>query len=648
MQNGGVLRSLVTASLLWLGLTLTAHAASLPGTGELSGRVSGNQPDLLATVYALNTDRDVGYMVYVVNGRYRATTLFPGNYEVAIRPAVGQLFEKGFEPQTHRIRIEGDEHASLDFELEEAIYEPDYVGGMFYQGGWTDKAGMPSSPDAEVLPYDEDYPPGRGREIMENTCFGCHTIQLYPYNYTRTYPTGRPLHDKAGWAITVDRMHKGVAFSSPGKPSYFDEKYLTPEDREIVIDYLAENFGPDSKPRVVQLESEPELDLEALEKAQFIEYRFFNTEEKPTRFTQQIDFDAEGNVWVSDRGCPCIVKVDPRTGEYTDYMGYGGGHGIAVDQHDGAVWFSSMYRLDPDTGLADTYGVDGGQRLGANTHIFDSNGDLWMSALGAGALTKWERKTDSIKYWEVPILRSRPYGIIVDHNDKVWFSEYHNSGVARFDPVTEEFTHFQLEEHLPTNMRRPGVDSKNHIWQTTWGSRGMQDGALYGLNPETGEVLKRRIVIDFTNPYTVEADEFDNLWIGTDNYLVKYDQEADEFTRYPLTVRTDIPKVTMAQISAVWFTPRNAGQSSDYGGAASVLHPDKDAIESFAARFYEHSAANRLKHYDGPPGPKVKGVEKLSPCGAQNEGEYARAMGLPEDSMPDLCSGPARGPGVVE
>ncbi len=620
------------ASVALLVGTLPTYADVLPGMGQLSGAVSGGRAGLLATVYALNLEKNVGYMVYVVDGSYRAVNLFPGRYQVTIRPAVGQVFRDGFAPQTVELDVEADARATLDFVLKDAQFEPDYVGGMFYRGGWSPTPGTAPSPEARVLPYDEIYPPGPGRDVMERTCHGCHTPNMFSYNVARRYPTGRPLHDKATWAITVDRMHKGVAFGVAGRPSYFDEQLLSAKERDLLVDYLADNFGRDSEPRVIQLESEPELDEAALARAQFIEYRLGNSAGNPMRFTQQIDFDGKGNVWVADRGPPgSIVRIDPRTAEWKDHMGYGGGHGIAVDTTDGTVWFSSMFRLDPETGLADTYDVKGGPPLRANTHIFDSNGDLWMSALAAGVLSKWDRKTDSIIYWDVPISRSRPYGIIVDHNDDVWFAEYHNSGIARFDPETETFTHFQLSNFLPTNMRRPAVDSRNHIWLATWGSRGMQEGAIYHLDPETGEVSEHKLDIPFTNPYTAEADEFDNIWIGTDNYLVKYDPKADAFTRYPVTVRTDIPKITIARDSAIWWTPRNAGISGGYGGSASVLYPDKDQIRTLAAYFPDGSAHNRLKHYKGPPGPKVTGVEKISPCGAQNAGEYARVMGLAQD-----------------
>jgi streptogramin lyase len=159
----------------------------------------------------------------------------------------------------------------------------------------------------------------------------------------------------------------------------------------------------------------------------------------------------------------------------------------------------------------------------------------------------------------------------------------------------------------------------------------MQEGALYRLNPETGAVMKRKLDIDYSNPYTVAADEDDDIWIGTDNYLVRYDPDADGFTRYPLTVRTDIPKITIARDSAIWFTPRNAGHSGGYGGSASVLYPDKDNIKTLAATYAESSTENLLKYYKGPAGPKVTGVEKISPCGAQNAGEFAAVMGLDDD-----------------
>ena len=59
-----------------------AWAQQVPGTGALQGEVRQVAPLGQLTVYAYNRERNVGYMVFVVGGRYRVTNLFPGRYEV--------------------------------------------------------------------------------------------------------------------------------------------------------------------------------------------------------------------------------------------------------------------------------------------------------------------------------------------------------------------------------------------------------------------------------------------------------------------------------------------------------------------------------------------------------------------------------------
>lgn len=601
----------LAAMMLVLFGAVTARADQFAEMGQLSGPVQAPARLVAGMVQAYNEDRDIQYTVFTENGQYRAVNMFPGRYTVRIKKA-------GFAPVEKEIAIAAGESAQLDFELTSAPVEDDYVGGMTYPG-------------ARILPYDEVYPPGRGREIIERTCHGCHTVQLFPYNVKRTYPTGRNLKDRAAWSITVNRMHQGPAFGEQGA-SYFDPALLPPEDREIVIDYLAENFGVDSEPRVVKKEvADPPLDEEALGKAMFVEYIFPNVEGQPDRFTQEIDFRF-GDVYVTDRGRPGLVRLDPRTGVWEDYVGHGGGHGIMVDL-DGSIWYSGdvIRRYDPNTKKRDSYVIEGERRLGGNTFKFDSSGDLWISLLGGGSLGKWDRQTDTITYWRVPEDEpgrtwglSRPYGLVVDHDDNVWFSEYHRSSVARFDPKTQTFRHFKITGLQPTNIRRLGADSKNWIWVSTWGRPNLEEGgSIYGLNPETAEVTEYPLGIPYTNPYDTQADNEDNIWASTDNYLIRLNQETGKMTRYPTPVRTDIPKMTIARNGAIWFAERNAGQAGDYGGTAAVLYPDKDQITEFAAHFAEGSPANRLSLYNGPVGPVVQGVIKQSPSGAQNSANPA-------------------------
>jgi streptogramin lyase len=620
-----------------LVLPIPVTADQLAGYGQLSGKVTGSEPGVLSVVYAYNTDKDVGYTVFVVDGKYRAVNLIPGSYDVTIRAAVDQL--EGFTPETVKRDVSADAHVTADFALKNVGPVPNYVNGLPYEACTANRPtpdDIPCEP-YRIEPYESVYPPGPGRDIIERTCFGCHHVQLFAFNTPRTYGGGRSKKNKFAWAFTIDRMHKRVPSMLGGlrlgQASMMDESHLTSEDREILIDYMAENFGVDAPSRVVQLRAEPELDLAALEKAQWVEYIYHEDPEKfPVwPWPHRVDFDNDGNVWLAYNNC-CIVRFDPRTGESKAFdVGGGGGYGIAVDHSDGTVWYSPLNRLDPETGLIDRW-----VRAGGGSMQFDTRGNLW--AVGFfGGVTKWDRKTDSIMRWDVPVVRSRPYGMIVDFTDKVWFADYHTGGVTRFDPETEKFKHFTITKEKPSAIRRLGVDSKNMIWASTYGSPNREvdgkhlGGSLFRLNPETEEVMQRYLGIEYSNPYNAEADPDDNIWANPDNYLVKYDQKADTMTRYPAPTRTDFVKTRITRDGAVWTVYRNAGHYAGYGGSAAVLYPDKDKITTLAAYHPENGAGHHSSKYKGPKAPRVTGEEKVS-YGSRNAREYeewALANGLP-------------------
>ncbi len=597
-----------------LALAGAAQAASMAGFGELSGKVSADPSLGQLSVYAFNTDKNVGYQVFVVKGAYRATNLFPGHYEISLRGTVGQM-NWDLPQQAAKLEIKANDKATADLAMKSQAVPPTYIGGMVY-------------PDAKVEPYEKVYPPGQGRDVLERVCFGCHTVQLYPYNKDRTYATGRPLHDKDGWAITVERMAHGVAFNAPGKASNFDAALMKPGEQEALVDYLAKNFGEDAPLRAVQQTTQPALDPAVLEKVEFVEYRFLNKPGEENRFVHTPDFDGKGNVWIMDRGAASLVFVNPQTAEVIDHKGHGGGEYQTVDV-DGTVWYGGLRHLDPKTDKHDEYKFEGGRNgrnISVSTMAIDRNGDIWLSMLGAGSIGQYVRKTDTVKWWEVPILRSRPYGLTLDKDDKVWFAEYHNSAVARFDPKTQEFRNFVLTPEAPTNIRRIGFDSKNIGWVATWGSPHFNP-TLFRLDQKTGDVKKFKIDIANSNPYDAEVDKNDNVWLGTDNHLLKFDQKSEKFTVYPLPERTDVPKVAVTRDGAVWYGPRNAGQSGGYGGAAGVMYPDKDAIKSFAAYYDPGNARARKDQYKGP-GTPVTGTVKMVPAEPQNPGAYAKALGI--------------------
>src|SRR5215813_2425918 len=60
-----------------------AQTATVPGTVTMTGTVESATPYTAAQVFIRNTDKRMLYMVYTNAKRFRASALFPGNYEIS-------------------------------------------------------------------------------------------------------------------------------------------------------------------------------------------------------------------------------------------------------------------------------------------------------------------------------------------------------------------------------------------------------------------------------------------------------------------------------------------------------------------------------------------------------------------------------------
>src|SRR5258706_8860553 len=65
------------------GVPTVVQAAPLPGFGSLTGTVQSATSFKAAQVFIRNVDKRVLFMVYTSAGQFRATPLFPGNYEIS-------------------------------------------------------------------------------------------------------------------------------------------------------------------------------------------------------------------------------------------------------------------------------------------------------------------------------------------------------------------------------------------------------------------------------------------------------------------------------------------------------------------------------------------------------------------------------------
>lgn len=179
-----------------------------------------------------------------------------------------------------------------------------------------------------------------------------------------------------------------------------------------------------------------------------------------------------GYVWGTGNASSRVIRLDPASGEITEYPAPKGSHpyGIAIGS-DQAVWYTGNYdnaivRIDPLTGETKTYRTQRGsgiRRMGG-----DALGNMWIGAQNTGKLIKLHMESGEITEYDVPTPNAGTYSVDADtvHN-LIWFSERDGDKLGRFNPATESFTEFPLV-HKDREARRVLVDpsNPNRVW---WG-----------------------------------------------------------------------------------------------------------------------------------------------------------------------------------
>src|SRR5215831_7017159 len=441
---------IVTLGAACILLAVTIWAAAPPaqvngiaGTASVSGTVDSAAPFKAAQVFIRNVDKKILYMVYTNAGQFRAVALFPGNYEVKVST-------KGLESDIQKLTLKTGESPKLKLSLHAitASAQRTIVNALETNTESNSTVTIEQS-------YDEIYPPGPGRDVAERTCIICHGENFLP---------GRP-GNLAAWTARLDRMmgkanwDRAAASYAEGLLNYRASALrFSRQDREDLLQYLVKNFGPDTKPRAVRIEQEMPLEESKLGKAMYIEY--YLPPDPPGKGTnspeynklqaafvghrtgQDVRFDHDGNVWLTDRSYPHrLVKLDPRTGVQKDFElpdPKNGIHEVNIDP-TGMIWlpehsgtqpssvkrllvfnpktekFEQMINLDPDNVVRNPI-------KWLQSIAFDSKNNVYVGWIMGGAISKYDRQTKKVSVFPVPEANAIVYGVIADKNDNIWMA----------------------------------------------------------------------------------------------------------------------------------------------------------------------------------------------------------------------------------
>lgn len=268
----------------------------------------------------------------------------------------------------------------------------------------------------------------------------------------------------------------------------------------------------------------------------------------PSSAPLAITTGADGVVWFTESNASKLARFDPVVQSFAEYVvpGVGDMWGVTLD-HNGYVWLTQ-------------YSGKGSVSPGGS-----------VAFGGTGRLVRFDPTRNNFTSIEIPTIGSFPMRLVVDDQNRIWFTELLGNKIGVYDQSKKQLTEYPV----PTNASGPADLTFNRngvLWFTETYARNLaeffpqnQSFVQYPL----GNASASQIV---SSPFGVAIDNQGNVWVADHggNWIVKFNSVTHGIVKYP----THFPPEDVYPISLVndllidssgkvWFT-EHGGNSIGY------------------------------------------------------------------------------------
>lgn len=242
-------------------------------------------------------------------------------------------------------------------------------------------------------------------------------------------------------------------------------------------------------------------------------------------------------VWYTAQATGVLGLLDPASGEIESIpLGAGSSpHGVIVGP-DGAAWvtdggLNAIVRVDQETQEVTQFPLEG-ENANLNTAAFDTDGVLWFTGQN-GIVGRLDPQDEQPMVETIQAPRGRgPYGITGTPDGEIYFVSLAGSYLGRIEPQNDGFGVEELEPPTPDQgARRVWTDSRGALWISEWNA-----GQVARFDPLSREWSEWKLPGDAPQAYAVYVDERDDVWLSDfgANSLVRFDPNTEEFISIPL------------------------------------------------------------------------------------------------------------------
>jgi streptogramin lyase len=243
-------------------------------------------------------------------------------------------------------------------------------------------------------------------------------------------------------------------------------------------------------------------------------------------------------------------------------------HDVIVDR-DGIAWYSNFGeqnfgKLDPKTGEVTEYALPEpkpGFPTGSLSIRADADGHLWLGMMYQGAVAKFDPKTEKLQIWSLPkeinidaaqVNMTSPFHAAVDR--KVWLQNNGFAGVHRLDLDTGTFETFEpfkgAPKGEPHNIYDVIADSGNNAYFTDF-----RQGHIGRIDARTGAIKLYATPTPMSAPRRGMMDRDDRLWFGEyrGNRIAMFDTRSERFQEWQMPTPWTAPyDVTVDRNGEAW------------------------------------------------------------------------------------------------
>jgi len=174
----------------------------------------------------------------------------------------------------------------------------------------------------------------------------------------------------------------------------------------------------------------------------------------------------------------------------------------------------------------------------------DANGIVWFTESNASKLASFNPANHEFNEYRVPTIGDM-WGVTLDHNGNVWLTQYSGKGsvspggsvvfgghgrLLRFDPVHKNFTSVDVPTASSFPMRLV-VDGENRVWFTE-----LLGNKIGVYDQSKRQLMEYSVPTNASGPADLTFDKNGNLWF-TEAYgknLGEFFPQNESFVEYPL------------------------------------------------------------------------------------------------------------------